>query len=292
MKTNDPEESQKYILDQLANLQNQIDILNKRLSSDEIAKSIDRSYLSIGNIRAFLQILSIIITIFVASAVYFGSVGLSNILQIREEASRAESIRKSTEDVYLRISKVEGEVSNKANGVDTAISVVDRKMDEEITKLKQKLEADIKQVKASLKNVSEIFNSIAISHANILNAREQQLLTLLASEIDPASPIYCYNAANHAFLFRRYDEAIKYLDVTLNASDLPGDIRNSAAELKKKALEFKGNPPKLQYQEAGGVTVGPYGVLALPINILNILLQNGYLTLTQAQEVIDASRVK
>ncbi len=61
-----PEETQQYYEEQLVDLQKQIDVLKERLEPDQLSKSIDRSYLSVGNLRAFLQILSLILTIFIA----------------------------------------------------------------------------------------------------------------------------------------------------------------------------------------------------------------------------------
>ncbi len=283
----------------VVDLQRQIDELRKRLDPDQLAKSIDRSFLSVGNIRAFLQILSIILTIFIAGAIYFGSVGLTNILQIREEARKTETIRESTEQALSRVLAVEGQIQSKVTDVDQAISNLETKTNSEISKLQQKVDVRIKEidgqvkdVAANLKSISEIFNKIAVSHSDILNAREQQLLTLLAKEIDPESPIFCFNSAHWALSFRRYDEALAYLDVTLNSPDISPEIRQRAKELQTQAMTLKANPPKLQYQEAGGVTIGPYGVVAFPVNILSVLVQNGYLTLPQAQEVIEASKQK
>ncbi len=293
------EELRQVYEKQATDLQIQIDELRSRLDPDQLAKSIDRSFLSVGNLRAFLQILSIILTIFVAGAVYFGSIGLTNILQIREEARKTESIRQSTEQVFSRVSAVEDQIQSKVTGVDQEISTLEAKTDSEISKLKEKvdvrieeIDGQVKNVATNLKSISELFNKIAISHPDVLNAREKQLLTLLAKEIDPESPIFSFNAAHWAVSFRRYDEALAYLDVTLNSPDISPEIRQKAIELQAQAATLKANPPELKYQEAGGVTVGPYGIVAFPVNILNVLVQNGYLTLPQAQEVIDASKRK
>lgn len=293
------EETQKKYEAQVADLQKQIDVLRRSLEPDQLAKSIDRSFLSVGNLRAFLQILSIVLTIFVAGAVFFGFVGLTNILQIREEARKTETIREATEQTLSRVLDVEGQVQSKVTGVDQAFLTIETKTENEISRLQQEVDNRIKEidgqvkgVAADLKSISEIFNKIAVSQPDVLNAREQQLLTLLAKEIDPESPVFCFNAAHWAFSFQRYDEALAYLGVTLNSSDISPEILQRAKELQAQAVKLKANPPKLQYQKAGGVRVGPYGVVAFPVNILNVLVQNGYLTLPQAQEVIDASKQK
>ncbi len=48
--------------DQISELSRQLDALRKRLEADELGKSIDRSYLSVNNLRAFLQILAMVMT--------------------------------------------------------------------------------------------------------------------------------------------------------------------------------------------------------------------------------------
>ncbi len=294
-----PEETQQYYEEQLVDLQKQIDVLKERLEPDQLSKSIDRSYLSVGNLRAFLQILSLILTIFIAGAVYFGSVGLTNILKIREEAQKTEVIRQETENASSRVLKVGSQIESKVADVDKTLSKFEETTNNEISKLEQEVnkkieevDSRVRQVSVSMKNISEIFNKIAISQQSVLNAREQQLLTLLAKEIDPESAVFSFNAAHWALSFQRYDEALKYLEVTLDSPNTSLEILRRAKEMKDQALKLKEKPPKLQYQEARGVTIGPYGVVAFPVNILNILVKSGYLTVAQAQEVIDASKRK
>lgn len=287
------------MLQQIEQLQQDVKGLLKKTTPDEIAKAVDSSYLSINNLRVFLQILALIMTIFIAGAIYFASVGLTNILKIREEANQTESIRLATKQILNHVTEIEGQIGGKVAQVDQAIPNMEARTDAEIEKLRTKVDAriisvdtQVKEVASQLKLISELFNNIAVSNPDLLNLREQRLLTLLAKEIDPANPVLNFNAAHWALNFRRYDEALAYLKIVLESNKTSDDVRKKASELKTNAEKLKANPPKLQYQEAGGVMVGPYGIVAFPVNILNVLVQNGYLTLPQAQEVIEASKYK
>lgn len=295
MCNNSSEATEKKVAD----LQKEVEDLKKRLSPDAIAKTLDHSFLSVGNLRAFLQILSIILTIFVAGAVYFGYIGTTNIFKIREEAKKTETIRQSTQTIFDRVSQIEGQIGDKVAKVDRAIPTLKAKTNAEIEKLRQKVDGriqevddQVKYVTSELKNISEIFNKIVISNPTLLNAREQQLLILMAKEIDPGNPTFNFNAAYLAFSFRRYDEALKSLDVVLNSENVPQDIRKKAMDLKVTAESRIKNPPKLEYEEPSGAFIGPYGIIAFPVNILKALVYNGYLTQEQAQEIIEASKKK
>ncbi len=68
------------------------------------------------------------------------------------------------------------------------------------------------------------------------------------------------------------------------------NVRARAEKMRSEAQRLKQNPPKLHYEKPSGVMVGPYGIIALPANILHALVDNGLLTVKQAQSVIDASR--
>src|SRR5919106_4047771 len=85
----------KQLREEVEQLQGEIEQLKIQTKPDSLAKTLDSSYLSINNLRAFLQILSLILTVFLAGAVYFGFVGLANIFSIREEADKVKDIRES-----------------------------------------------------------------------------------------------------------------------------------------------------------------------------------------------------
>lgn len=278
--------------DDLAEIRQRIAIIEKRLEPDEIAKSIDRSYLSINNLRGFLQILSIVITIFVAGAIYFGAIGLSGILTIREEARRVEQSRE-------RVATAESEINDKVAAVDQQISELRDRINNELVQLRTTTDDELRRfsnrlgkIEKELKDISQIFNSVALSNRDLLNAREQQLLTLLAQQIDPDNPAFRLNAAHWALSFRRYDEAIEHLDAILHAESTPSGIRERAKEMRTEANKLREEPQKLQYTEPGGVLLGNYGVVALSANILNTLIHNGLLTVQQAQQAFDASKRK
>jgi len=278
-------------------IKNECAELRKRLNPDILAKSLDSSYLSVGNLRAFLQILSIILTVFVAGAIYFGSVGLTSILSIRDDAKEVEDIRQSTQAIYDQAAAIAKQIEQTVKDVDAAIPVLDAKTDAEIEKIAQKTDERFKQVDkevqdvaSQLKSISDIFNSISISSQDLLSARERQLLFLLAKEISPDSPTFNFNAAHSALAFGRYDDALRLLEVVLKSDNVPDEIRNRAVQLREEAQRLRDNPPKLEYRAVTGPSIGPYGIFEFPLNILDALVRNGYLTIEQAQKIIEASK--
>ena len=276
----------------IAEIQQELASLRKMLKPDELAKLIDRSYLSVNNLRAFLQILSIVITIFVAGAVYFGSVGVTSILRLQEEA---EKVTQSREKVVA----AEEEINKKIASFDIAQKDLRSRIDNEVNELRQKTDTQIaelsnkiQRVESQLREISKVFNQVAVSRPELLNARERQLLMFLAREIDPDNPLFRFNAAHLALGFARYDEALEHLDTVLKSGALAPQLRSRAQKMQAEASRLKENPPALKYEEPGGFMVGQYGVVTLPANILHVLVNNGLLTVPQAQEVIDASKRK
>ena len=154
------------------------------------------------------------------------------------------------------------------------------------------MNARIEQVASQLRSMSQIFNKVALENASQLNPREQQVLFLLARESDPSNPIFNFNAAVLAVNFHRYDEAIRRLEQVLVSKDVPEEIRKRSSEMLNQAKQWRTNPPKVQYEQPNGAFVGDFGIVALPVNILNALISTGYLTVKEAQEVIDQSKRK
>jgi hypothetical protein len=282
----------------IANLQKQIDDLTQHLKPDQLAKSIDQSYLSVGNLRAFLQILSIILTIFVTGAFTFGYIGFTNIWKIREEANKISDIRKSTEDTLSQVSNIKKQVEATVVNVEETIPILENRTNKEMDNLQKKLidkfdkiSNKVEQIEADLRYISKTFNKLSINKQNILNAREQQLLILLAKEIDPDNPKFSYNAAHMSLLFQRYDEALAQLNITLNSSDIDADLRKKAVDLKDQIEKQKSSHPVFDYPKAkGGMAMDGYFVVQLSANILYALVQNGYLSATQAQEIMNSAK--
>ncbi|MFO0794121.1 MAG: hypothetical protein U0586_08645 [Candidatus Brocadiaceae bacterium] len=235
-------------------LKKEIALLKRKLEPDELAKQIDKSYFSVNNLRCFLQILSIIMTIFVGVAAGFGFFGVKNILSIGETES-------AMRDRYGNFQSKEKLLTEK---VDT--------------------------IEKNLKDISSIFNNVSIAKNKVLSAREQQLLMFLAKEIDPKSPLFKYNMAVCATNFGRYDEALQYLsEIDLNS--VPANTLNIewAKDLKRICENFKKNPPKEPRlgdpPKGATVDVYTYANAQLFGNIVGSLLTNGYLNPQQAESI-------
>lgn len=219
-----------------------IESLKKRLTPDEMAKAIDHSYLSINNLRGFLQILSLVLTIFVAGAVCFGVIGVQNILKLQEKIERVDE-----------------------------------------------LENEVLAIRENVEDISLLFNKVAINNESLLNAREQQLLILLAREIDPNNQIFTFNAAHLALLFGRSDEAMEYAELVLKSPDMPRDVQEKARQIKDQAEKLKANPqeyPKL----TKGPTFAGYNIIGFNFNTLKMLRQKGYLTNQEITTILNDSK--
>ena len=77
----------------IVEIEKEIQILKDKLKPDKIAKLIDSSHLSINNLRGFLQILSIIMSVFLAGAIAFGLIGVNNILELNNEVSKIKEVK-------------------------------------------------------------------------------------------------------------------------------------------------------------------------------------------------------
>lgn len=281
----------------LASLEEQLGRLDKRTTPNELAKAIDSSYLSINNLRAFLQILSLVMTVFLAGAISLGYLGIQNIQKIQEEARKTELIRQSAQEILTHVTEAGDQIGAKVTKVDEAIPSMNTRIEEQVQKVRQRTDEQVDRVaqqvslvESQLRTIAQVFNKVALENASELSPREQQMLVLLAREIDPKNPALNFNAAWWAENFRRYDDVLKLVKTVLDTRDLPENIRGQAVALQERARAAKAKPPTLHYQEPEGAFAGDFGIVALPINILNELIFSGHLTLAQAQQVIDKSR--
>ena len=226
-----------------------------------LAKRLDGSYLSVNNLRCWLQILSIMMTIFISIAAGFGFFGVKNILSI----GKIESTMKNR---YKKFQAKERALNNKV--------------------------ADINK---RLVNIAGIFNHVGLNYKSTLNAREKQLLVLLAKEIDPNSPLFKYNYAVSLCDFGRYDDALQSLS-EIDFNSVPANTLNIewAKDLERICKEAKANPPKKPPCEEPpkGAIVGriTYIQTQLFANIVESLIENGYLNIDQAVKIFDEADKK
>lgn len=226
------------------NLHVEIEELKTRLAPDKLAKVLDRSYLSVSSLRFYLALLSVMLTVFIAVAAYFGITSMSNVIEVRDELRDFE-----------------------------------------------KFKTELEQMKAGLREISVTFNTVAAERQDEFNARELQLLFLLAQKIDPDNPTFNLNAAGAAMKFHRYDEAINYCDLVLKSPDALAKQSKVAKEIRGKAEELRAVPPKVTPEtDKKGIRIGPYYTLSLHENTLNTLIQKGYLSTQEAQKIMDDSK--
>lgn len=309
-------------------LEAQLEALSSQLKPDNLAKRIDSSYLSTNNLRVFLQILALIQTVFVAGAIAFGFVGFTNIMAIRTEAEKVREAGKTIENsaklaaeaestirtqvaaVDGRLKRVDAAFEEKQKqmdrkmvlvqtSVDDATKTMQRKTEDSLNSMKGNMEQrladaekEIQKVNKQLSSISTTFNKVGISNEKILNAREKQLLFLLAKEIDPDNPIFNFNAGILAANFGRYDEAIIALDKVIKAQNVPSNIIAKAKETRSTSMKLKQSPPEVKATEPTGVAIGDYVILQLHLNTVDTLWKSGYITLEEAQKIFDNAKMK
>jgi hypothetical protein len=309
-------------------LEAKLERLSFQLRPDNLAKRIDSSYLSTNNLRVFLQILALIQTVFIAGAIAFGFVGFTNIMAIRTEAEKVReagktiegsakvatdsenTIRKRVAAFDEQLKKVDAAFGEKQKEMDRKMILVQTSVDDAIKAMQKKTEnsmnsmkggmdqrladaeKEINKVNKQLSSISTIFNKVGISNEKTLNAREKQLLFLLAKEIDPDNPVFNFNAGILAANFGRYDEAIVALDKVIKAQNVPSDIIAKAKEGRSTSMKSKQSPPEVKATEPTGVAIGDYVILQLHLNTVDTLWRDGYITIEEAQKIFDNAKMK
>ncbi|MBN2594907.1 MAG: tetratricopeptide repeat protein [Sedimentisphaerales bacterium] len=279
---------------EIVEIRNELKILKEELLPERLAKAIDSSY---NRIRLFLQILSIMITLFLAGAVSFGIFGVKNIFSIYREATEVHHLsekvsndQKEVENSLNSTKEMEGQIDKNIKDFNDTFQKTISDMQSESQKEISDLKVEITNIRQNLDMTSDVFNRVAVKRGDILNTREKQLLVLLAQEITPDNTLFRFNYGQMAMDLGRYDEAIEQFETVLKANDAPSDViartKTQIAECKKR----KASPPKLT--ELKGVSIGGYYLLQLHANTLEALRKNGYFTFEQAQKIIDDAREK
>lgn len=225
-------------------LRTEIEELKMRLAPDKLAKVLDRSYLSVSSLRFYLAILSVVLTIFIAVAAYFGITSMQSMLKVRDELRDFDNLKR-----------------------------------------------EVEEMKEGMEGLSVTFNKVAAKRQKDLNARELQLLVFLAQEIDPNNATFNLNAAGCAISFQRYDEAIDHCDWVLKSPDTSPKDTARAKEIKRLAEKLRDIPPKVTpAKEATGIKIGPYRPMGLHENTLKTLVRKGYLSVQEAQKILEDSK--
>ena len=296
----------KQLQEEVKQLRGEIEHLKTQIKPDALAKILDSSYLSINNLRAFLQILSVILTIFLGGAVAFGYVGLTNISSIREEADKVRSTRKSVDHVAGSIFATEQDIKLRIDSLQRSFQETNEAIQHESkkaidalrTQLENQLEANekkIAQVNVKLREISEIFNKVAIQRENDLSAREMHLLFLLAQEIDHEDLAFNFNAASTAFRFKKYEDALQILEKVLEHRAVPADIRRRAETMRSEAQRFMDSPREARdwdFETMIAISNRELDMGLLQAHLFGFLRRQGYISDAEAQTIINDSRIK
>jgi hypothetical protein len=299
----------------------EIQALKEELLPERLAKAMDSSF---NRIRLFLQILSIMITLFLGGAVSLGFFGVKNIVDIYREAAEirtiAANVAKDQNDVAVALKTVkdmETDMRSQSRElqrlVNQAITDARASFDEAVTDVQDKSRSHLSEFEKSvnrelscaqvridriqnhLRDISSIFNAIAVRERSKLTPRETQLLTLIAQQIDPNNALLNFNYAQSAFYFGRYDEAIAKLDIALRQTSLSPDISKVALDLRQECEKRKISPPTINRDDPNGprgLAIGGYGIMQLHVKTIEALWKNGYLTVEQAQHIFEEAKVK
>jgi len=263
--------------------------------------------------QCWLRILALCMTAFVTIAGGLGVYSITQVLslqnQLQQERDKAAAISAEValarEDVLARKADVERQASAVEGQVRAAVEQLQATMAGEIESLRSTTSAELHTLREStdgelsaldsrvaqtaqqLADVASTFNRVAVQETASLSAREQQLLVLLASQTDTGNPVYTFNRASWALRFGRYAEAITLFDAATANPDLDPEVAKRARLLRDQAAALASNPPKLVPPSSTGMFLNGVDLLALPVATLNLLVQRGYLTLDEAQTVVD-----
>ena len=120
-------------------IEKEIKLLRKALEPENLAKTLDRSTLTINHIRCWLQILALILTIVTAAAVTFGFLGYQNLRAAQNDAAElkqraldakqySESAQSNERKIAVLSSNIQSTIETFSNRVTSALSVSDDQM--------------------------------------------------------------------------------------------------------------------------------------------------------------------
>lgn len=262
---------------------------------------------SVRNVATWLQVLAMCMTAFVVIGGVLGGYSMVNILnlqgqlrQAHDEAATARNevvatrdevkekaaiVRDAVETAVGELQvRTQGELADLRTATRTELSATQSETNAQLAMLQEQLA----EITRQLEDIGTIFNRVAVEGTGILSPREQQLLVLLATKTDPESPAFALNRANLALQFGRYQEASDLFGQVLGTPGLDQSILERARALRAKADEYGSNPPMLAPPQPSGTFINGIDLVALPVATLNALVQRGYLTLQEAQEIVDS----
>ena len=248
-------------------IKNDISLIKTQLHPDKLALTLDNSYLSINNLRGFLQILALIMSIFMAGAVGFGYLGVKNILDLNQEMNKMKELisdfsvmSKTAEDQFdlkiNSINNIENSFNNSYNNLLSSQELSKKRSDSLFLNIKNDysdlqnifnndfslLDSNLSTINNQLKSLSDIFYKTSVKHQNILTSREQSLLMIL-SEIfyrttnfqETNQGLFYYNLAVNFHNIKEYDLAITYFNHSLNLQ--PNLSQDKVQEIKSKIIQ-------------------------------------------------------
>lgn len=227
---------------------------------------------------------------------------VSSVLDLREELREAnqkvlQEVWQSVPDV---LHKVETDINTRLadfkNEVDSTVERLQSKSDSEFRDFSRRLQTeldgldlDTKKVQAIFRKMSESYIAVEGNNESLLNPREHLILTLLAREMNPRDPELNLRAAQNAFNFGDYARAQEFATFAVELDAASPSVIDAAQRIRANAKESS-KPKKIRHESPGRTRVGPYGIFELHYNTLNALVKNGYLTVDEAQEILERSK--
>jgi hypothetical protein len=276
--------------------------------------------------RVNVRVPPVLFYIFFFVALAFGMMGIMNARLVRKEAMRVEALRKSLDedlahiedmrdelreankkvldevwtsvpeilkrvedDISVRISRMKAEVEG-------TIEELNERSDEELAEFGRRLQnelnqldVDIKEMETILKTVSGAFIEVGETHDTFLTPREHLILTLIAREMDPTNPQLNYAAAEASLQLGNREASADYL---ANVFRLHADkkLLKKAKALDESIQSGPDQQVSLHHESPGRTRVGPYGIFELTYYTLTTLVNQGLLTVDEAQAILDRSK--
>lgn len=222
---------------------------------------------------------------------------------IREElrTANAKVLQEVWETVPDVLGKLEKDIAARMTAleaqVDGTIGKLQERSGAEIKEFRERLQTeldaldlDLQKAQTILRSISDVFVAAEKADQALLTAREKQLLMILAREMNPGDPSLTYAAADWAVSLGSYDRALELLAALHEMPGADTAVLVKGDALRKRAIRLREQHRALRHESPGRTRVGPYGVFELHYYTLLRLIENGTLTVAEAQEILDKSK--
>lgn len=144
--------------------------LKSKLTPDGIANAIDQSYLSINNMRLFLQILALIMTVFLAGIAIFGYLGAKSFIDLRTQIRDIDDAKLVISKSITEINRLQVELTES---VSATSSQLQQRTETTISNMMHKVAVTIDDLHASYKSeISDLNRRTTMNAEMVSKARE------------------------------------------------------------------------------------------------------------------------